>query len=465
MNTTRSHHSHPEGSPHYLRACLELCRRLSACRDLKSALDACLETALSVTSMDHGCFYLVDENQALVLTAQKTNAPLNHPPFPPRLEAESPQAKLVHANGIIIDITERIKAEEALKESETTALALLNATPDMMFLFSTDYRLLAANDPAVEWIGRPINELIDLKLWKQLPEKIHAQWRLPFRKVIQTGQPSTWPLKHNGNHFACSFHPIFDDKARVSRLALLMRDETRQQEIQAALLIHQERLRRMGAELLLAEERERRRIAGDLHDNIGQSLAMSKLKLKGLHETLTDAGGRRTIDDVLEMIRQMILATRSLTLELSPPILYELGLEAALEWLTEQVHDKHGIRTEFIMHGPATHLSVDIQILLFRAVRELLMNVVKHSGASQAWVSVRNDCDQVYIDVEDNGIGITDVERLAAPGSPDCFGLFSIRERLNSVGGHFKIDSEPGYGTRAGLTTAANTVGLGKKEM
>jgi signal transduction histidine kinase len=139
----------------------------------------------------------------------------------------------------------------------------------------------------------------------------------------------------------------------------------------------------------------------------------------------------------------------SLTFELSSPVLTELGLEAAVSnWLTEQIEQKHGIVTVFTDRGQAKPLEEDIRALLFRSVRELLANVVKHSKADRVRLSVSREDDQIVIHLEDNGVGFAPDEVLIG-NEAGGFGLFSIRERLSQMEGSLEIHSSPGQGCQS----------------
>lgn len=212
---------------------------------------------------------------------------------------------------------------------------------------------------------------------------------------------------------------------------------------------YQEELRSLASELSLTEERERRAIATDLHDHIGQILALTKIKLGELqHQTKG-----KTLEEIRELVEQSIQYTRTLTFELSPPILYELGFQAAVEWLAEQIQEKHGIRVSVDGDEAVGPLSDDIRMLLFKAVRELLLNVAKHAHARQTTVIIRQEGEGLRIMVADDGEGF-DVSLLEGPaGSTRGFGLFSIRERLSHFGGWLEINSQPGEGTTAILHT------------
>ena len=141
--------------------------------------------------------------------------------------------------------------------------------------------------------------------------------------------------------------------------------------------------------------------------------------------------------------------TRSLTFELSPPVLYELGLEAGVEWLAEQFQAKHDLRIEVVDDRQPKPLDEDVRVLLFRAARELILNVVKHAQVQEAKVAISRDGGFVQIAVQDDGAGFVPSELDTLVRLHRAFGLFSVRERLDSLGGSFRIQSEPGRGTVA----------------
>ena len=210
----------------------------------------------------------------------------------------------------------------------------------------------------------------------------------------------------------------------------------------------QDKLRALSSELLLTEERERRRIATELHDRIGQTLAVTKIKLGELREALPPDTAADVLTDIRQFIEQTIQDTRSLTFELSPPVLYELGLEAALAWLVSQVQKKHGLRVELKDDGRPKPLHKGCRVIAFQAARELLFNIVKHAQTKCATISIRRDDDAVRIDVEDDGIGFNASEFESFDAGSMGYGLFSVRERLHPLGGRMEIHSEPGRGTR-----------------
>ncbi len=218
------------------------------------------------------------------------------------------------------------------------------------------------------------------------------------------------------------------------------------------LLAYQERLRSLAEDLVLTEERERRRIACHLHDQIGQVLATVKIRLSLLLNSDPSAFSARGLLDIQSLVDQAITDTRSLVFDLSPPVLYEFGLKAALEWLVEHALSQYGLQVELREQGQHRPVSEEIRVMLFRATRELIANVSRHASASIVRIFVVWSANEVCIRVEDDGIGF-DVARARRKGAQDgSFGLFSIHERLGQLGGRVDIDSRPDRGTRAALT-------------
>ncbi len=218
------------------------------------------------------------------------------------------------------------------------------------------------------------------------------------------------------------------------------------------LLDYQQRLRSLDSRLSLAEENERRRIAVDLHDSVGQSLSLCKMRLEILEQSMSSDELVEYVSSTLDMVDHTIQYVRSLTFELSSPILYDLGIEAAIEDLLDNYQNKHGILTRFKDDEQPIPLGNDIGIFIFRSVQELLINVLKHAQAHSIEVAIWRRNGDICVSVEDDGVGF----QVPEDGTPrqrrnDGFGLFGISERMSYLGGSAEIRSEPGTGTRVVL--------------
>ena len=213
------------------------------------------------------------------------------------------------------------------------------------------------------------------------------------------------------------------------------------------LLDYQHQLKSLASQLAIAEERERRRIATELHDTISQSLVISKVTLEQLRKSETSKNIIEVLDNVCGFLTQSIETSRSLTFDLGSPILYELGFEAAVsELLYEQVQRKYKIQTEFDDDGEFKPLQDDIGSLVFRMIKELLMNIVKHAQAQNVRISIEKAGLYMQICINDDGIGFDPNQKRKFDPTKGGFGLFSIRERLEQIGGKLEIKSSPGKG-------------------
>jgi len=221
----------------------------------------------------------------------------------------------------------------------------------------------------------------------------------------------------------------------------------RRKAAEEELIANQERLKTLAAELAHAEERERYRIAIELHDAVGQRLAQSRMMLDALTKIPTSPECTGRIDNICGILDTVIDQVRSLIFRISPPVLYIVGFEAAVESLCEKFQEDFGIRITFTNDGESRTIAEDLRGGLYRMVQELLFNAVKHSRAKTVAVSVKSVESCVEIRVEDDGCGF-DTSRLFQYGDKRiCLGLFSIKERIEYLGGSMEIDSKPGRGT------------------
>jgi signal transduction histidine kinase len=207
-------------------------------------------------------------------------------------------------------------------------------------------------------------------------------------------------------------------------------------------------IRELSGELTMAEERERRSLAQDLHDNLGQLLAVVKIKLA----TLDPGSLKSSIEEIGSLVDQADRTVRMVRQQLSPPILHSLGLGPALEWLADELKRGYGLTVHVDDDSEPKLLDEAGRTMVFRSVRELLMNVVRHAQVKRADVTCLVEDRRLIVAVSDEGCGFDVAEILRALPSAGGFGLFSIRERFASIGGGMDIDSAPGEGSTITLT-------------
>jgi len=238
-----------------------------------------------------------------------------------------------------------------------------------------------------------------------------------------------------------------DHKGRPLRMVGIHMDITERKSYEDTFRAHREALRNLAAEISLTQEKERRQIADDLHDHIGQNLVLAKMKMGELN-ALLPVEYSASIEQVRSLLDQSLQDTRSLIRDLCPQVLYELGLEAAMDWLVEQTQAKYGLRCVADLSPLRKPLREDRRVVLFQAARELLINVAKHARATRVKITLEEDEAWVKIRVADDGCGF-EPSLITFPESTERgFGLFSIRERVALLGGELRIDSAPGQGAR-----------------
>jgi len=246
--------------------------------------------------------------------------------------------------------------------------------------------------------------------------------------------------------------------------ALLQEENASRRQAEAALAEHRERLRGLASQLSLAEEQQRHKLAIELHDTVGQELAMARLRLQHVQAGMAAGGGPRAGDHgrhleiAIQLLEAAVGHVRDLTDDLGGSVLYELGLPAALRSLGQHVARQHALRFQYRQAGRYQRLDRNLEVQVLRAARELVFNVVKHAQATLLEIALDVADDALVVQVEDNGRGFvppwpSSGSTAAAAGGG--FGLFSIREQLAVFQGRLELRSQLGAGTLATITVPA----------
>jgi len=351
------------------------------------------------------------------------------------------------------DVTEQKQAEEALVKSEQRYHTLFENASDGIFLMQ-GIEFIDCNSRVLEMFACTKDRIIgktplDFSPPSQPDGRTSPAKAQTLLESALEGHPQRFEWQHlrpDGTSFDAEVSLNRLDFSEHAIVLALVRDITERKKAERRLAEHQERLRSLASELSLSEERLRREVATWLHDHACQNLALVKLMLQNLHAALP-APHHETAGEITEMVDQVLLLLRDLTLDLSPPTLYMFGLEAALEkLLEEQLGSKHPIEHHLVRDEEPVSLSEDIRVLLYQSVRELIINITKYAQATEVTVTIETRSDDVTIVVQDNGVGFhtSQMEVSQAKG----FGLFNINERLRHAGGRFQIESQPGQGSR-----------------
>ena len=317
-----------------------------------------------------------------------------------------------------------------------------------------------------EAVGQPITMLIPED---RLPEETHILEKIRHGKRVDHFETIRKHKDGSLVQVSLTVSPIKDASGQIIGASKSARDITQRKRIEEdlktltleldsrvsqrthSLTVSQERLRALATQLSLAEERVRRSLASELHDYLGQMLVVCRLKLTQASQGTNEAREQQ-LRDADRILQDAITYTRSLVAQLTPPVLREFGLIMGLTWLAEQMKQHHELRVGMTLNVTSVELSEEHAILLFQSVREILMNIVKHADTTEAALTVDLTQQTLVVTVKDTGRGF---DLSAERSSPEPhFGLFSIRERMEAVGGEFVLTSIRGQGTTATLSLA-----------
>jgi PAS domain S-box-containing protein len=341
------------------------------------------------------------------------------------------------------------KAEQALSESEEKYRLVFESESDAIMIFDAEsLQFVDVNNAAVVLYGYSLKEFLALKQGAITAEPDRAE------RIIQaklSGQvPTTVVSQHrkkDGSVFPVEITPsAFYWKGRPV-ICGVIRDISQRVAREEEINLNRGELRHLASELSLARQRERQQIAAQLHDGVSQFLSSSYMQLGALKETALSEETIQSIDKISSILHESLQQIRTLTFELSCPMLSEQGLASALEELCASMTGTHTTRFEFRGESQILPIQFDRKVVLFRSVRELLNNIMKHSDARHALVTLKQENGNVRISVKDDGQGFD--ASLAGKGfsSSGGFGLFSIRENIQHNGGSMEIESMPGEGT------------------
>ena len=398
-------------------------------------------------------------------------------------EKRAGERRAVRFTGTALDMTERRQAEAAFREGEKRLRLALEAGE--MGAWDVDLRTNATAwdakefallglsvgsvDPSPEEFYRRVHP-DDVNEVKRLVDvafetgRLTGQFRIvhpdgALRWLVGEGQilrdERGRPVRMVGINYDVTERKQAEDRLRSFTQEL----ETRVMERTRELVQSQDRLRALATELNLAEQRERKRLATELHDHLAQMLVLGRLKLSQA-KRFADAQCAPFLKETEDVLDESLKYTRTMVADLSPPVLHDLGLPAALRWLSDYMQ-RHELAVTVTISEPVEQVTLpeDQAVLLFQSVRELLINAAKHADTGAALVSLAQADDQLMVQVRDEGQGFdlaAAAAAAAAAGTANSsltskFGLFSIRERMRALGGSFEIESLPGRGTTATL--------------
>jgi PAS domain S-box-containing protein len=405
-----------------------------------------------------------------------------------------PQGQLLGGFGTTQDITDLKQAEEALRESEARFKSLFENMAEGVVLHEiiyndhgepVDYRILATN-PAFERHTGLKPEQVNGRLASQAFGAEDAPYLEIFAQVVQTGQSAFFetffpPLQRyfsisatspKTGHFVTVFEDITERKQAEEALRRahdeleervrertadlhrmveqLEREIAERQRVEETLRESEDRLRQLATQLLTAQEAERKRLALELHDGLGQSLMALRFQMNAVGKAVPakQSKAKSELAYCLDQLNEVVENVRSMSHNLVPPVLQDLGLKVALEQLLAKFGQQAQINLSWDVDELRGMFSPEAEVTIYRIIQESLNNIAKHAQATQIKVSVKRRNGEAAFLVEDNGQGFNVREIRARRG----LGLAAMDERVRLLGGEFQLSSKPGKGTKLTFT-------------
>lgn len=372
-----------------------------------------------------------------------------------RVEVLTPQGPRSYFTALLRDLTEMQAMRSEIDALNRRMRGIFELAPIAIWITNAD-RIVFANHACAELFGAPNQAtLVGRSIYSLLEPESHSTVRAKVNEALVTGRPvpmlSERIARLDGTvrevEIAVASLPDHDQTA----VQMVITDITERSHASEQLKQSQRELRRLSANLSSAREEERRRIARELHDELGQRLTALKMDLS----TLTSAGGpvaaRNRIDELLEMVDETVVAVRRIATELRPLMLDDLGLIAAIEWLAHESGRRMGIDIELQLGEADPPIGDAARIALYRMVQEALTNIARHAQATSVRIGLRCSATELELTVHDNGVGFSS-EAMHREGS---HGLVGIRERAHMLGGQLTISGPPGGGLTVRLPLLA----------
>jgi PAS domain S-box-containing protein len=352
-----------------------------------------------------------------------------------------PSGELV---AVYSDETARKQAEDALRRSEATIRALLNAPNELVMLLDRKGVFLEVNRATALRFNKSVDEIIGLTLSDLLEPEVAERRKRAVDKVVETAKPSQFEDERQGSWWDTVVYPVLDSEGRVARVAVVARDITERKQTE-------EQVRRLSQEVIKAQEVERQRLAADLHDRLAQDLASLKVGLDTLYGDHPDNPNerRQKVTELSRLLEHTLMAVRDRSYDLHPPSLKEFGLANTVQHYCEEFAGKNSLKIDFFSVGmDELELDFDTEIAFYRLVQEGLTNIRKHADASQVIVRLSASFSHIMLHIEDNGKGFEVNNRLAAALNERRMGIWSMEQRVAFLKGEMKIESDGMHGTK-----------------
>lgn len=387
----------------------------------------------------------------------KKHRPNISPPHPPQdlqqLDRQRLQSQWDHLQELIETRTSQLQAtEQALQQSQDFLHKIINSLADPLFVKDASFRYILANDAACALAGKRREQIIGSCNEIFFPHETTAFIYTKDTQLLQQGGEARYELQipdPDGTSRTLQVRKtLYIDQQGNTFIVGIIRDITEH-------IVAEQQKSSYARHLNAAIEKERSRLSRELHDGLGHALTEQSFLLKRLQDSLSDSGttARQTYNQLQQGTLQMVQTVQRLCSNLRPSLLDDLGLEAAVEWLLEDMHRTCGITTTLSWYGPFSTELEQHSTELFRIVQESLNNIMKHSQADKAAILFYRTGSTTVLEISDNGQGF----RADTPSSNRSFGIIGMQERAALLGGSLQVFSSPHQGTTVRLTIQHQT--------
>jgi len=364
----------------------------------------------------------------------------------------------LNLHGVIFDVTERNTAFERsrqqeilLKDQNLELEALYSCMPLGIAHMDRDLRFLRVNERLAAINGRSVEDHIGHSLYEIVPQ-LSVELENIYRELYQSGQPvldveisgATPAEPDSARHWLVNFYPVLLHDGELKGACAVVLDITARKLAENAIIATSLKLKHVNQRLMRVEEEIKRKLAQELHDEFGQALTGLKLTLEAILQGA--CSHKEDVSSALSLVIQLISQTRTLSLNLRPPMLDDFGLIATLSWFCKDYQSKTHIQVSFHHEGIGTRrFPSEIEVVGFRIVQEGLTNIARHAMAAEATLRATVREENLIIELIDNGVGFTVSD---SPNWTESHGLLGMHERAESVGGRLTIESSLRKGTR-----------------
>ncbi len=366
------------------------------------------------------------------------------------------KGRLLRVVGMVADVTERMRTEEALRESAErlrmaaeagrmyayewdVATDTIVRSPECVSLLGAGSVRHTTRKELINWVHPDDHGLCgDLSAVSPQNPTLRARYRI-------ARQDGTWMWAEK------SARAFFDEQGKMVRMIGMIVDISERK-------LAEEALSSVSRRLIEAQEQERAHIARELHDDLSQRMALIEIGLEQFAQNIPDltSGAREQLHNISEVASEVSSYLHNMSHQLHPSKLDLLGLVATVGSYCRELSAQQDLNIEFFHHNVSALIPKNVMLCLFRIVQEALRNVVKHSGASAAKIELSGDGEQIDLCISDNGVGFDPDSAAAQAG----LGLISMRERLRLVGGHLSVESQPSHGSRIRVRVPLPTADL-----